>query len=270
MHRRDFVAGSLGASLAPALGQASPGTGATTQEGKTVAAPQVLELRRYQFRSGPSGARHAEYAKAALVPAMNRLGIKPVGAFNVSIGSQGPATYMLLGHPNAESAVTLGGRLTQDAEYKAAGAAFRALPYSDPPYVRRDSWLMLAFRGFPAIVPPTGPLAGPGRVFELRIYESHNETAGLNKIEMFETGGELPIFARVGVTPVFFGRTVVGTGMPSLIYLSVFADMAAREKAWAAFGEDPGWVALRGQPKYADNMSNIRIEILRPAAFSQL
>ena len=270
MHRRDFVAGSLGASMAPVLGQTGPNAGPTAQGGTNMAAPQILELRRYQFRSGPMGARHAEYAKTALVPAMNRLGIKPVGAFNVSIGSQSPATYLLLAHPNADSAVTLGGRLTQDAEYKAAGAAFRALPYSDPPYVRRDSWLMLAFSGFPAIVPPAGPLAGPGRIFELRTYESHNETAGLNKIEMFEKGGELPIFARVGVTPVFFGRNVVGSGMPSLTYLSVFSDMAARDKAWAAFGEDPDWIKLRGQSQFADNVSNIRIEMLRPAAYSQI
>jgi hypothetical protein len=268
MHRRDFVAGSLGASIAPVLGQTSTGT--TTPGGTSMAAPQILELRRYQFRSGPMGGRHAEYAKTALVPAMNRLGIKPVGAFNVSLGSQSPATYMLIPHPNAESAVTLGSRLTQDAEYKTAGASFRALPFSDPPYVRRDSWLMLAFSGFPAIVPPAGPLAGPGRVFELRTYESHNETAGLNKIEMFEKGGELPIFARVGVTPVFFGRNVVGSGMPSLTYLSVFTDMAAREKAWAAFGEDPDWVKLRGQSQFADNVSNIRIEMLRPTAYSQI
>ena len=87
---------------------------------------------------------------------------------------------------------------------------------------------------------------------------------------MFEKGGELPIFARVGVTPVFFGRNVVGSGMPSLTYLSVFPDMAARDKAWAAFGEDPDWVKLRGQSQFADNVSNIRIEMLRPTAYSQI
>lgn len=235
-----------------------------------MATPQILELRRYQFLMGPMGTRHAEYAKTALVPAMNRSGVRPVGAFSVSVGSQLPATYMLLAHPNAESAVTLGGRLTQDAEYKQAAASFRSLPASDPPYVRRDSWLMLAFPGFPKIEPPTGPLAGTGRVFELRVYESHNETAGLKKIEMFDTGGEMPIFRRVGITPIFFGRTVVGTGMPSLIYMSVFSDMAAREKAWAAFGADPDWVKLRSQPEFANIVSNIRIEMLRPTDYSQI
>jgi hypothetical protein len=235
-----------------------------------MATPQILELRRYQFLMGPMAARHAEYAKTALVPAMNRNGIKPVGAFSVSVGSQVPATYMLLAHPSAESAVTLGGRLTQDAEYKQAAASFRSLPASDPPYVRRDSWLMLAFAGFPTIDPPTGPLAGPARVFELRVYESHNETAGLKKIEMFDKGGEIPIFRRVGITPVFFGRNVVGTGMPSLTYLTVFADMAAREKAWAAFGADADWVKLRSQPEFANIVSNIRIEMLRPTDYSQI
>jgi NIPSNAP protein len=270
MHRRDFVAGSLGASIAPALGQTSPGTGATTQGGTTMASPQILELRRYQFRMGPMAARHGEYLKTALLPAMSRQGIKPIGVFTVSVGSQVPATYLLLPHPSADSAVSLGGRLTQDAEYKQAGASFRSLPASDPPYVRRDSWLMLAFSGFPKIEVPAGPLAVPGRVFELRTYESHNETAGLKKIEMFETGGEMPIFRRVGIAPVFFGRNVVGTGMPSLTYMTVFADMAAREKAWVAFGADPDWVKLRAEPAYTDIVSNIRIEMLRATDYSQI
>jgi hypothetical protein len=270
MHRRDFVAGSLGASIAPSLGQTSAGQGTAGQGGTGTGTPQILELRRYQFRMGPSAARHAEYAKNALLPAMNRLGVKPLGAFTVSMGSPTPATYLLLPHPSAESVLTLGTRLTQDAEYKQAAAAFRGLPASDPPYVRRDSQLMIAFGGFPAIELPTGAQAGPGRVFELRTYESYNETSGLKKIEMFEKGGEFPIFRRVGITPVFFGRNVVGAGMPSLTYMSVFADMAAREKAWAAFGEDPEWVKLRVAPEYADTVSNIRIEMLRPAPYSQI
>ena len=74
MDRRDFVAGSLGAALGPAAGPAR-GAEATQAEAPAKTRPQLLELRRYQFRFGPMEARHAEYAKSALVPALNRAGI---------------------------------------------------------------------------------------------------------------------------------------------------------------------------------------------------
>ena len=68
----------------------------------------------------------------------------------------------------------------------------------------------------------------------LRVYESHNERAAAKKIEMFNKA-ELAIFRRVGLTPVFFGATVVGAAMPNLTYLLVFPDEAGRAAAWARF-----------------------------------
>jgi hypothetical protein len=59
----------------------------------------------------------------------------------------------------------------------------------------------------------------PSRVFELRTYKSHNDRAGAKKIEMFEKG-EFPIFRRVGLNWVFFGKDVVGNTLPSLTYLA--------------------------------------------------
>ena len=56
MDRRNFVTASLGASLLPTIAEGA-------------AAPQLLELRHYQFRFGPMEARYAEYAKTALIPA---------------------------------------------------------------------------------------------------------------------------------------------------------------------------------------------------------
>jgi hypothetical protein len=272
MHRRDFVAGSLGASMMPLMGEASAAGGGAAEGPPSSARPQVLELRRYQFRFGPMAARHAEYAKRALLPALNRAGIKPVGAFTVSLGPDSPALYMLLPHATADSVVALAGRLGADAEYHRAAASFRALPATDPPYVRRDSWLMTAFAGVPAVELPSGAAAGPTRVFELRTYQSHNEAAGLKKIEMFDRAGELPIFRRLGIAPVFFGRNIVGTGLPSLTYMTVFPDVAARDKAWAAFGEDPEWVKLRSTAGFsnADILTNIHIQLLRPADYSQI
>jgi len=268
MDRRDFVAGSLGAALAPSVGSARTGGG----EGPARPRPQLLELRRYQFRFGPMESRHAEYAKGALVPALNRLGVKPVGAFSVVFGGDTPAVYLLLPHPSAESLATLAGRLRADGEYERAAASFRDLPATDPPYVRRDSSVMAAFETFPSVEAPAGPLAVPGRVFELRTYESHNENAGLKKIAMFEQGGEIGIFRRVGLTPVFFGRNTVGPRLPSLTYMLVFPDLATREKNWGVFRDDPEWNKLRASPglSNAEILTNINVQILRPTEYSQV
>jgi hypothetical protein len=269
MDRRSFVGGSLGAALGPTLAAGASAEPQGTSSAGAAARPQVLELRRYQFRFGPMEMRHAEYAKTALLPALNRAGIKPVGAFSVSMGPNTPAVYMLLPHPNAESVLTLGGKLTADTEYKQAAASFRSLAAGDPPYVRRESSLLVGFDSFPGI---EVPVAAPSRLFELRTYESHNENAGLKKIEMFEKGGEIAIFRRVGLLPVFFGRDVVGAHLPSLTYMVAFADSAAREKAWAAFRDDADWGKLRATPGYAnaDILTNITATLLRPTDYSQI
>jgi hypothetical protein len=270
MKRRDFVATSVGASLAPGVSEGAQAGGAVPAGG--MASPQLLELRRYQLRFGPMEARFADYQKNVLLPALNRLGVKPVGAFTVAVGPGSPCVYLLLPHAQPDSVATLAGRLAADADYRRGAEVFRNLPASDPPYVRRETSLMLAFATTPVVETPSGAAAAASRVFELRTYESHNEAAGLKKIRMFEEEGEIAIFRRVGLSPVFFGRTVAGPGLPSLTYMVVFADMAAREKAWAAFREDPAWVKLRSTPGYsnAEILTNIDNLLLRPTDYSQI
>lgn len=268
MKRRDVVAASLGGLVLPSLARETAAQAAPAAN----PAPQVLEWRRYQLRFGPMAARLAEYQKNVLLPALNRAGVGPVGVFNVQVGPDIPAVYMLLPHPNAESVVALSGRLAQDAQYQRDATTLRNLPASDPPYVRREGSLLTTFASTPKVEVPAGPLAAPSRVFELRRYESHSEAGSRKKIEMFEQGGEIAIFRRVGLHPVFFGRNVLGPALPSLTYMVVFADAAAREKAWTAFGSDPDWVKLRAEPGYSNSeiLTNITSELLRPADFSQI
>jgi len=90
---------------------------------------------------------------------------------------------------------------------------------------------------------------------------------------MFETGGEIAIFRRVGLHVVLLARDLVGEGLPSLTYLLVFADAATREKTWASFREDPEWLKLRASPRYTeggDIVSVISSALLRPTDYSQL
>ena len=89
---------------------------------------------------------------------------------------------------------------------------------------------------------------------------------------MFEAGGEIAIFRRVGLNPVFFARDVVGGNLPSLTYMLVFEDLAAREKAWGAFGGDPEWKKISTTPGFTNGeiVSNIHNVLLRPTDYSQI
>lgn len=281
MDRRAFVAGSLGAALAPTPGSAGSAAGTnlvepspSSLEAEVGAKPRPLPLewRSYRLRFGPMEGRFAEFAKNAFVPALERAGVKPVGAFTVMFGPDSPTVHLLLAHPDADSVVALGARLEADAEYRRAGAAFHGLPPTDPPFVRLESSLMVAFASMPRIEAPAGPFAVPSRIFELRTYESHNRAAGAKKIEMFEAGGEIGIFRRLGMAPVFFARNLVGSRLPGLTYMLAYPDLSTREKCWAAFRDDPEWAKLRSTPGFsnAEILTNITVQLLRPTDYSRI
>ena len=264
--RREFLKTSAVAGLAavtPVLtaNAAEPPSGAR----------EFYELRRYQLRRGPMMKRFDDFYREAAIPAMNRAGIGPVGVFSVMVGPDSPSMYVLLPHVSAEAFVRATDRVRADAEYRKAGAEFINVPATDPAYVRVESALMAAFETMPKLEVPKPTAAKKSRIFELRTYESHSKQANRKKIEMFNTG-EIAIFRRVGLTPVFFGETLIGARMPSLTYLLAFADLAARDKNWAAFIADPAWEKLKAQPGYADAdiVSNITNVLLRPAAYSQI
>jgi hypothetical protein len=268
MERRAFLAASSTAALAtPHTLAAASAAEAQPAPGSS---PLLLELRRYRLRNGPLAARFGAYAKDALVPALGRAGIAPVGAFNVMLGPDSPTLHLLIPHRDAESLVTLDARLLADAEYRKAAAVFLGLPPSDPPFLRCDSSLVAAVPTAPGIEKPAGAAAAASRVFELRTYRSPTEPAGRKKVEMFEAGGELALFRRLGMQTVFFGRDLVGPGLPSLTYMLVFADVAAREKAWATFRDDAEWLKLSAEPAYAGIVSGIDSALLRPTDYSPI
>ncbi|RPJ60592.1 MAG: NIPSNAP family protein, partial [Acidobacteria bacterium] len=135
---------------------------------------------------------------------------------------------------------------------------------------RMESSLMLAFEQMPKVTASPLAVEKKSRIFEMRIYESHHGMMAKKKVEMFNEGGEIAIFRKTGLQPVFFGETLVGPRMPNLTYMVVFPDWAAREKAWDTFRNDPDWKKLSADPKYADTVSNITDLILRPTAYSQV
>lgn len=236
-------------------------------------AAEYYELRRYHLRRGPGVGLVDTYLKSAALPAWQRAGVGPVGVFSVMIGAGNPTFHVLIVHKSLEAFASLPERLAADAEYQAAAAPYLSVEATSPAYVRIETSLMRAFDGIPKLEVPFagGEGARRPRIFELRTYESHSEKAARKKIEMFNTG-EIAIFRRAGMTPVFFGETLAGAGMPNLTYMLAYEDMAAHDKQWSAFAADPEWRKLSTTPGFTDPeiVSSISNMYLRPTAYSQI
>src|SRR5688572_6637904 len=242
MNRRDFLAAAAGTTVL---------AGTDAEFGQEGANPEFYELRVYKLRRGPAAGRFDTHVREAWMPAMKRLGIGPVGAFNVMLGPDSPAHYRLIPYRSLDELYTSRRRLAADEEYRRAASDFRNLPATDPPYHRVESQLMVAFSGMPKLEVPQAAKDRKPRILELRTYESHSLSAGKKKIEMFDKG-EIAIFRKTGLTPVFFGETLIGQRQPNLTYMLVYDDMAARDKAWSTFVSDPDWKALSSMPEYSD------------------
>jgi hypothetical protein len=268
MKRREFLASSLAASTMTA---SDSSVMRSADAGADLGPPEYYELRQYHLRRGPQVKLTDDFLREAAVPAWKRLGIGPVGVFNTTIGSDTPTVYALIPHLSLESVAITAARLLADPEYQRMGAAFLNAPSTEPAYVRIESSLMLAFETFPKLEVPPGAAENRPRIFELRTYESHSEKAHLKKVEMFNNG-EIAIFRRTGLRPVFFGRTLIGSKLPNLTYMLTFDDMAAHDKNWAAFIADPEWKKLSTTPGYTDGeiVSNISNTFLTPAPYSQV
>jgi NIPSNAP len=263
LQRRDFVTSAVAMAGVALSGGAAQALAASPRE--------FYQLRKYVLQTGPQLALVQNYFERALIPALNRMAMSPVGAFRLDIGPETPTYYLLIPATSVEALVTLDTRLTEDVEFMKASAAFWEAPASAPAFVRVESSLMSAFAGWQTIKIETVAPKGDKRIFQLRTYESASYAGHVRKVQMFNEA-EIGIFTRTGLTPVFFGDTLIGTRMPSLTYMLTFANVAELNAKWAVFVSDPAWKELSRRPQYADAeiVSNITNLYLSPLGSSQI
>src|SRR5579871_4680011 len=121
MKRRKFLGTSLAASALAATAVNAPRAGA--QDAAASSEREFYQLRRYQL-SRPQVKLSNDYFRNALVPALNRMGIRPVGVFNESVGPGTPTMYVLIPGASLEKLVTLDESLRKDDGYMKAAADF--------------------------------------------------------------------------------------------------------------------------------------------------
>ena len=230
---------------------------------------QYYELRTYTTKSEQQQKLVNDYWQNAAVPAYNRLGIQPIGVFTELEDSPTNKIYVLIPFDSADGFVEVPAKLAADTAYQKASETFMAVPKNDPAYVRYDSSLLAAMDGMKKLqVPPSTAEKKPW-IFELRTYLSHNEVKGANKVDMFNAG-EIQIMKDVGLDPVFFSHTVLGSNMPNLIYMVSGENKEEHKKHFGGFGGHPLWKKLLADPQYKDNVSAIKNVFLKRTPASQI
>ncbi len=229
----------------------------------------ILELRYLRLRTNHDNQlqRTSDFLSKEAMPALERAGGSPLGFFASVIAPDSPFVLSVSQFASLAALETAREKQAQDAQYRKAVEAYVGGP--GLAYDRIDSSLLRCFSSIPSIEIP--PAREGARVFELRMYESSNTLSLAKKVKMFNEG-EIAIFRKLGMKPVFFGEMLVGPKMPNLVYMLAFDSLAHRESAWSAFGSDPDWKELRSKPgnSDADLVSNISNAILRPLPFSKI
>jgi len=110
MKRREFLSASFFA------GAASLSTIAASINESDETKPEYYELRRYHMLNRSKQKVLDDFLGNAAIPAMNRIGIEPVGVFSVMYGPNSPTLYVLLPHESLESFAVATLRLTADAK----------------------------------------------------------------------------------------------------------------------------------------------------------
>lgn len=232
---------------------------------------EYLLIRVYHAADAAQLATADQYLQATLLPALQRGGFQRNGVFTAIDNDTAKDKRLYVFIPfqsmqQLESLTTLADNTLTDS---VTSPAYTKAAYNKAPFTRFETILLRAFEGMPQA--KASGVQGPRseRVYELRSYESATEALHQNKVQMFNAG-EVALFERLGFNAVFYGQVMAGSKMPNLMYMTSFENKAARDEHWKAFGSDPQWKEMSGNPIYKNNVSHIDITFLRPTAYSGL
>ena len=263
INRRSFLKNASGAAMTSAA-MAGLATGARGAE----TSPQYLaDCVTFRLQSGPQMANALAFLEKRALPLWEKHGVGPVGVFTVEVGAHIPAILFLRVYTSLADRQLVWSRLSADPAWNAAVAD---LEKDGPAFFREDSVLLLSTSFSPPIKPAAA--GDPAhKIYELRIYESPTWRQLENLHERF-AGGEIDIFHKGGIHPVFYADTLIGPNQPNMAYLIPFESSAQREKAWQAFRDNPDWVKIRDESirKGGEIVRNITNMILVPTGFSML
>jgi hypothetical protein len=225
-------------------------------------------LESYLLKGGNQGPRLAAYLQEARVGMAARLKTPaPALILEALVAAHMPQVLTVSGYASLDELAESKRVWRQDVQARAAMERWEV--GDEAPYETRNEIVLESAPYCPAFPPTAIDAAKPPRVYELRTYHSPTERQLQALHERF-AGPEIKIFQRCGIHPVLYSSTYIGPDQPNLTYLTPFDDLAAREKAWAAFGADPEWVKVRTESiaRSGQVSSVIQVSLFKAAAYS--
>ena len=231
---------------------------------------EFYQLKIYTFDTEEQVAVTDQYLKEAYIPAVKKLGIESVGVFKQRLTEVDTLlkTFVLIPFNSMDKFLKIEGALEKDQAYQSAGSAYINATYDQAPYQRFESIIIKAFEKMPMMQASAIEGERSDRIYELRSYESATEKIYKNKVDMFNAGGEVKLFDRLGFNAVFYGEVISGAKMPNLMYMTTFSNQVKRDSLWKEFSNAPEWQVLKAKPNYQNNVSHIDKMFLYPTAYS--
>lgn len=229
---------------------------------------EFYEIRIYRVFDVQKQTELETWLRDAFLPALGRLGITNVGVFRNHDDPNDHSQFVVIPFQGLEAFASMNVQLAADNQFTQASEEWFGQDMKDPAYTRVDSWITQAFDSMPKMELPSFTKA-PERMYELRLYESHNMDSALRKVNMFDDG-ETQLMRDSGLSPVFYGRTLAGPDGPNLIYMTGAESEEAHNANWKTFVSSDGWAGMKNLPQYANTVSKIHKWRLTPTDFSQL
>jgi hypothetical protein len=106
-------------------------------------------------------------------------------------------------------------------------------------------------------------------IYELRVYTAMPGKLGAVQARFRDHTTKL--FEKHGMKNIGYWTNAIGGKNDELVYILAYEDLAARQKAWAAFGADPEWVAARNASEVdGPIVHHVENRIMNPTNFSPL
>lgn len=233
-------------------------------------AQEYYQLTVYHFASQQQEQQIDYFLENAFLPALHQQGILHIGVFKpiANDTATDKRIYVLVPFKNLAVLEKLHQKLEADTAYASKGKAFLAAPYDKPAYKRKEVVLIRSFHLAPPLQLPQLATEKAAHVYELRSYEGSTEVSFKNKVTMFNEGGEISLFKRLGFNALFYGTVIAGANMPNLMYMTSFDNMEERNAHWKTFGTDAEWKKISGMAEYQHNVSKIDIVLAKAADYS--